>query len=103
MSEIQKRLTFSVSNHAFDRVAERLAMLGVDRVALKAQLAEAVKAGRYIYRDVERNNSVFRCWLETDRKKKEELFVVMADDGCVVTVIDRDHVFRNRAKKWGLA
>ncbi len=103
MPTIQKApSSFSISNHAFTRIAERLSLMGMTRVALKNALAAAVKDGKYIYRDPERNNNVFQCWLETDSKKREELFVVVADDGCVVTVIDQRHVFKNRAVKWGI-
>ncbi len=103
MPTIQKMSkAFTVSNHAFTRIAERLSWIQLSKTALKSALARAVKTGQYVYRDPERHNNVFQCWLEIDQEKREQLFVVVADDGCVVTVIDKRHVFKNRYAKWGI-
>lgn len=99
MSTIQKHSTITISKHAAERIAERLGMVGIGFGELKAKLAEAIKQGKYKERQAT-NRSVFQCWMDTDRKKREELFIVVADDGCVVTVIDGHHVYRNRARRW---
>lgn len=90
----------SISNHARTRIAERLGMQNCSLADLKTKLSEALKRGEYRERQVNTDRSVFRCLIDTDRAKREELFVVLSDDNCVVTVIDRKHVFRNRYRRW---
>lgn len=102
MSTIQKEKkspNLTISKHALDRIEKRLGMSGHLVSDLKARIGQALLAGKYIERQLP-NRSVFRCLMETDRKRREELFIVVSDDNCVLTIIDKHNLFDNRAKRW---
>ncbi len=100
MSTIQKKQpSLTISKHAVERIEKRIGMTGHPLSELKVRLTEAIAAGVYVEHQPP-NRSVFKCWMETDRRKREQLFIVISNDNCVLTIIDKHSLFKNRERRW---